>query len=47
MRPAKSCVELALGPLTKIRDSKSPAGPVLEAGYGPFLAAIESQRFDG
>lgn len=38
-----NCVELATG---LVRDSKNPAGPMLQTDLGPLLAAVKSGRLD-
>jgi hypothetical protein len=41
---ASACVEVA-GTLDAVRDSKNPAGPVLQVGVAALLAEIRSGRF--
>ena len=40
-----NCVEVA-NTLGAVRDSKSPAGPVLTVDLGPMLAAIKAGHLD-
>lgn len=43
------CVEVAPGPVVRMRDSKDPGGPVLAFGlraWAAFTAAVRAGEFD-